>query len=126
MARAVASGRSREDSGDTAVILDTDTASGRAGGGTASTHRLTSPADGRHHRPGPGERGRRGISPPLLAAALATGGSALGLQLTGPVEWTDSWRNLADLYLSLWLLLFVLALAALWALAAALPPLRAA
>jgi hypothetical protein len=42
------------------------------------------------------------------------------------VDWTDSWRTLADLYLSLWLLLFVVTLPVLWTVAAAAGALRRA
>ncbi|HVG96735.1 MAG TPA: hypothetical protein VNK05_07545 [Chloroflexota bacterium] len=40
------------------------------------------------------------------------------------MEWIESWRNQADLFLSLWILLFVLSLAALWTAGAVLRAVR--
>src|SRR5690349_18315088 len=59
-----------------------------------------------------------GYETPTMAAALAGGVAYLLLFFPLPAGWMDSWKELLDLYLSLWIVLFCLAVPALWGLRA--------
>lgn len=60
------------------------------------------------------------IPQPAIAAGLATLIAVAGLQLPTPADWMASWRGVADLAVSLWLLAFFVTLPALWLMEAVL------